>query len=857
MHSYQFSVFNYNPDTRELTWQQVPDSDHKPEKAAGSQYLRKKVADVLHYLLENRERVVSKDELLQNIWLQGEFRENSLLQSIRELRKLLGESAQSPKFIRTVHLKGYQWIYGEVRLISPLIEKTESVEKTAITETKAEQSENKPQATTKQISTGPVSGEHQTTGQSSEPQRQSSPGRNTKAAPLLALTTLLALTLVLVIAVFFWPSKDTVQTQLTANHAEVAVLPFINDTGDSELQWLELGYSDMFAQGLRKFIPLQVIPSYHLQGAMAIRQLDKRLSDSEQISGLLAGIKAKYAIAATINKDGKALRFNYRIHDLNGVFASGSIRFPNLPSSLPTLIGRVSQHLTATSTDNEDTGGVLFNSKEAQQDYAKGMQALQTKGAKLAKRYFEAALLNEPGNLAATAKLADTLSLLAESEQAQSYYRQLLASPALSQDAFLASSVYLGLAKLLIQQHRLKEVEQLIEQGLALTQDKALRYQRAELLRSRANYFHALGDNKQRHQLLSRADELSRPFASLQNEADALYYLGSPTNIGLETDPDINLRQNQPKLEQALKYYQKLGNKRGEALTLLAIGQNYYFDVKKRLEALEQAKALFIQTGNRLDLIDTLNYIGYFFIQYHKGELARQSLEQAITLLAPLNDPHRAQRSYFFYAFSSLDQGINNEGSRAKAFLASAIDGFETNIEKYAQITSSSITADSHLLLAWAYSESGLPLQAIPHIELALKTYQQQGYPVSIQYAQVSLLDEYIKLGQWQKVVSLAANVTDSYLANIYLARAYYELDNLEKARQTMAFTKTRFSERWSQADEKRLSLYDQRLKNAGPLKLEKAALGEEISSHQNYCDDLWNTDNIDTVIQLTTSASN
>ncbi|WDD98034.1 winged helix-turn-helix domain-containing protein [Thalassomonas actiniarum] len=832
MQSYQFSIFTYNPDTRELSWQKDPSGNRE----SGSQYLRKKVADVLLYLLEKRERVVSKDELLQSIWQQGEFRENSLLQSIRELRKLFAESAQSPKFIRTVHLKGYQWIYPQVALISPVTEKTE------LTGTSAEQSENQQQAAKKQISTAEAS-------------LSPLPGRQNKLGLKTKVTAFLALTFVLFIAVFLWPTKDSPQMSLAAGKAEVAVLPFINDTGDSKLQWLELGYSDMFAQGLRKFIPLQVIPSYHLQGAMAIRQLDKRLSDSEQISGLLDSINAKYAIAATINKDGKALRFNYRIHDLKGVFASGSIRFPNLPSSLPSLISQVAQHLSTNQSPDGKAALALFKNKEAQQDYAKGTQALQTKGAKLAKHYFEAALLNEPGNLAATVKLADTLSLLAEFEQAQTYYRQLLAAPALSQDAFLGSSVYLGLAKLLIQQHRLDEVEALLGQGLALTKDKSLRYQRAQLIRSKAKYFQLLGDNKQRHALLGQADELSRPFTSLQNEADALYYLGSPTNIGLETDPDINLRQNQPKLEQALKYYRELGNKRGEALTLLAIGQNYYFDVKKRLEALEQAKALFIQTGNRLDLIDTLNYFGYFFIQYHKGDLARQALEQAIPLLDPLNDPHRAQRSYFFYAFSALDQGINNEGSRAKAFLASAIKGFKSNIEKYAAISSDSITADSHLLLAWAYSESGLSSQAIEHIELALETYQQQGYPVSIRYAQVSLLDEYIKQQQWQKVVSLAANVTDSYLANIYLARAYYELDNLSQAHQTLMLTKTRFSNRWSLADEKRLSLYHQGLKNEGKFKLEKIILGEEMSSHQNYCDDLWNTENIDSVIQLTTSA--
>ena len=114
MSIYLFENFSYNTDTRELV--------HAEQRC----YLRKKVADVLCYLVENRDRVVGKEELLQAIWDHADYRENSLIQSIRQLRKLFGESAHQPHFIRTVHSKGYEWIYRDIKIKAAVSNITEN-----------------------------------------------------------------------------------------------------------------------------------------------------------------------------------------------------------------------------------------------------------------------------------------------------------------------------------------------------------------------------------------------------------------------------------------------------------------------------------------------------------------------------------------------------------------------------------------------------------------------------------------------------------------------------------------------------------------------------------------------------------
>ena len=66
--------------------------------------------DVLVHLVENRERVVTKDDLLKAVWPRVVVEENNLNQAISVLRRALGDSRESPKFILTVAGRGFRFI---------------------------------------------------------------------------------------------------------------------------------------------------------------------------------------------------------------------------------------------------------------------------------------------------------------------------------------------------------------------------------------------------------------------------------------------------------------------------------------------------------------------------------------------------------------------------------------------------------------------------------------------------------------------------------------------------------------------------------------------------------------------------
>jgi TolB-like protein len=68
------------------------------------------VIELLTLLLENRDRVVGKEEINETVWRGRIVSDASLSSRIKSLRQLLGDDAKNQQYIRTVHKKGFQFI---------------------------------------------------------------------------------------------------------------------------------------------------------------------------------------------------------------------------------------------------------------------------------------------------------------------------------------------------------------------------------------------------------------------------------------------------------------------------------------------------------------------------------------------------------------------------------------------------------------------------------------------------------------------------------------------------------------------------------------------------------------------------
>jgi Tol biopolymer transport system component/DNA-binding winged helix-turn-helix (wHTH) protein len=79
-------------------------------KAGEALPVEPKAFRVLLILLQNPQRLITKDELLNAVWGDTAVSENSLARSIALLRRLLGDDMRTPRYIETVATVGYRFV---------------------------------------------------------------------------------------------------------------------------------------------------------------------------------------------------------------------------------------------------------------------------------------------------------------------------------------------------------------------------------------------------------------------------------------------------------------------------------------------------------------------------------------------------------------------------------------------------------------------------------------------------------------------------------------------------------------------------------------------------------------------------
>jgi Tol biopolymer transport system component/DNA-binding winged helix-turn-helix (wHTH) protein len=97
-HCYKFGPFSLNPDARVLL------QDGAPVPATA------KVLETLIVLVQNRGKVMTKDELLAVLWPGTVVEEANLTQNISTLRRILGDNPKDHRYIVTLPSRGYQFV---------------------------------------------------------------------------------------------------------------------------------------------------------------------------------------------------------------------------------------------------------------------------------------------------------------------------------------------------------------------------------------------------------------------------------------------------------------------------------------------------------------------------------------------------------------------------------------------------------------------------------------------------------------------------------------------------------------------------------------------------------------------------
>ncbi|MDA9503493.1 adenylate cyclase 3 [Bradyrhizobium sp. CCBAU 11386] len=99
---YLFEDYAFDPDRREL------------HRGADVVSIAPQVFDLLDYLIRNRERVVSKDDLINAVWNGRSVSDAALTTRLNVARSAIGDSGEQQRLIKTLPRKGFRFV-GQVR----------------------------------------------------------------------------------------------------------------------------------------------------------------------------------------------------------------------------------------------------------------------------------------------------------------------------------------------------------------------------------------------------------------------------------------------------------------------------------------------------------------------------------------------------------------------------------------------------------------------------------------------------------------------------------------------------------------------------------------------------------------------
>jgi DNA-binding winged helix-turn-helix (wHTH) protein len=95
---YLFEEYAFDTDRREL------------HRGADVVSVAPQVFDLLDYLIRNRERVVSKDDLIDAIWNGRSVSDAALTTRLNVARSAIGDTGEEQRLIKTLPRKGFRFV---------------------------------------------------------------------------------------------------------------------------------------------------------------------------------------------------------------------------------------------------------------------------------------------------------------------------------------------------------------------------------------------------------------------------------------------------------------------------------------------------------------------------------------------------------------------------------------------------------------------------------------------------------------------------------------------------------------------------------------------------------------------------
>jgi TolB-like protein/DNA-binding winged helix-turn-helix (wHTH) protein/Tfp pilus assembly protein PilF len=353
--------------------------------------LRPQPFRVLQILVEDAGEVVTREEFQKQLWPSDTFVdfEHGLNSCVKNLRAVLGDSVQEPRYIETIPKIGYRFVAAVERAASE-----DSGVHSAVPEKAAQKRQAEPAA--------PVA---------DRPNAAVMSRRSITALCLSAVAVLL-------IAGYGWRYSRHPRTSVPA-HVMMAVLPFENLTGDPSQEFVTDGLTEEIISRLGQVDPDRV-------GVIARTSVMRYKYSGQQVQAIGQKLGAQYVLKGTLRRDANDVRITADLIRVNDRIPVWSHEYQRPSNSL----SEVQQEISVETADAiflvlgeqkraERVQAEAVSShrqSEAYLHYLKGRYFWNRRteqGFEMAIREFQSAVDMEPAYAQAYTGLADSYLLTA------------------------------------------------------------------------------------------------------------------------------------------------------------------------------------------------------------------------------------------------------------------------------------------------------------------------------------------------------------------------------------------------------------------------------------------------------------
>ena len=309
--------------------------------------LTPKLLDLLFFLLERPQTLVTKEQLLDGVWPGANVTENALAQAISDLREALGDVPSAPTYIKTIARRGY-------RFIAPVA--TEPAPGAMVPTAPA------PAAEVQRAALAARAGSWSAEAAAAQP--TGAAGTATAAVD-------------------------------TARRRTIAVVEFTNLSSDHDVAWLGLGIAETVSNDLAELDAFHVVDRWRVFEASRAAGGDLR--------AIATAVGASLVVSGSYQRQGQTLRITARILDLqtDAVLADAKVDGPLTDAFAlqDAVVAAFARDLGVRRQPAEHPAARETSNLEAYRAYVEGwlkIESLDTELTSAATADFERAIALDP-----------------------------------------------------------------------------------------------------------------------------------------------------------------------------------------------------------------------------------------------------------------------------------------------------------------------------------------------------------------------------------------------------------------------------------------------------------------------------